>query len=253
MISNLSQIFNILREKYINFKKIQVKCILNFIEKTEASGACLVCGISFNDFYFEEESECFNPFQLDYENKSCLSEDKICELCCVKIHSKPPKFFFLDFIAYESTPDRKLIKNHKILLDLIIYQNQMLRKSENIEKICDFHQIMKDIQCIKDGIEVKHHFNNNFSNSLIKSYQNYLSKLKSKEIIKKQIKYKIETIEEQLELIQENHRKAILDGELDEAKGFKEVYSNLFELKLTLIEKLYKYSHTGIGSGFVEK
>lgn len=242
MISNLSQIFHILKDKYKELKKTHVECILEFLDKSKAlhnPKRCLVCGTSLEYSIFFEKAICFYLFESSNLMENSI-EDRMCQLCIIKIHSNPPKFLFVDNIFSSSISEPKLARNYTLLNYLNALNDSIILRSENESMRCKAGDIEKYLKKLRENEPFKIPNQNKFLGSIVRSYRNHMIRVKGKEIIEKQMNYKIETIEEQLKLIQENHKKAILKGELEEAKSFREIYCNLFELKLYLVEKLHK-------------
>ena len=236
--------FIVLRGKYIDLKTKHIECILKFLEINRdccGSENCLVCDSQLSKIYSKKSSNCFDLFRyLEFIEDSI--ENKVCDICIIKIHSKPPKFIFSSNLNRNSQENFEIIQNSIILRYLIGYYDSMILKNENKENVCQLKDLKKYMKKIDEDESFEICNQNKFMNTFIKSYRNFVLRKKSNKIIEKQIQYKIQTVEEQLTIINENHRKAIIEGDLEATKNFKEIYCNLFELKLRLTEKLYTFS-----------
>lgn len=228
MITDISNIFHIFRKQYLDLKRVQINCILQFIGANDPSELCLICNKSFKILIAEEDMADFKDLQI-IEKDSI--NDKICIICILKIHSKLPKFCLDYNLSYQKLDDQKYLES------LCSFKENTIFKS----KVYKIDQILQEMEKLDQGLPADQNEEDKFMIQILKSYKNHLKRLKLKKLIKSQIKYKIDAIEEQLEINQTNHRNALLQGNLEEGESFQEVYFNLYELKLELEEKHYKY------------
>jgi len=164
-------------------------------------------------------------------NLECI-QNKLCKSCIVKVHCMPP-LFSLNLNFPDSFVEEVKFLN---LLNSLHHHNSnelMLRnpsfKTENMVNLTQIQEIHDE--------DLKNVNNKSFFDRLLESYRSKIKRIRLKTAKEKQIEYKISVVREQIQISMRSYRVAIEKGRFDDAEQFKEVFYNLFNLRIKLEEK----------------
>lgn len=211
MITTLTNQFLILKEKYIEIKKELAKQHLIFIEKTSSTGSCVVCGKFI-------ESNNINSI-----------EERLCKFCIIKIYSKPIRMLVNFKVPDDFLDVQKFVEN---ITKIEINFKNKIKKHISIKEIEDIYQLLRNNM---------YNFNITIDDSLFNNLKQRIIQDRLKRLIKNQIEFKIKVFEEQFKKINKNYEKALISGDFEDSKAFKEMLASIFETKIKLEERLDRY------------
>lgn len=271
MITDFSEAYEIIREKYIKMKKEITIPLLKFISESNPCDFCVLCDVEL--FSIKEKT-----------GKSV--ETLLCDCCIVKLHSNPPRFVlkldvpenmkgFQKFIEETrgiyskwdtncdeiATSEAISYEKLKLLLEHSLNVNSLNGNLTGFNSSGDNSTNSLNVN-LTDGNPSDNLTNDDSSDNLtdkkdcslddIKNYvslqhfiRNYKNKFKRDEIkslIRCRIKSKIDLLEDQLINLEKTHSKALELGKFDDSEAIKEMYFTMYENKITLQEKLYKFT-----------
>lgn len=215
MITTITDAFKVLKEKINENKRGLIIEILDYVNQSKSKGNCLLCEVQ-----LESNGE---------ENLSDSIQNKLCEFCNIKIHTKPPLFC----LKMETSEEFSDLQNY---LENTAGIQSRFKIDKNYLDIKELKEIFRKIE--NDQHET---IENNLLSSYVTNYKIKVKKDRFKLAIKDQIKSKIKILEEQLILIERNHENAVVSGRFDDSMALKEIFFSLFESKIELEEKLVSY------------
>lgn len=187
------------------------------------SGLLMLANLNSENFTAAPEN-----MQIDIE---CI-QNKLCKSCIVRIHCMPPLFSLNLNFPVSFVEEVKFLN----LLNSLYHHNAnelMLRnpsfKNENMVNLTQIQEIQDE--------DFKNVNNKNFFGRLLESYRSKIKRIRLKAVKEKQIEYKISVVREQIQISLRSYRIAIEKGRFDDAEQFKEVFYNLFNLRIKLEEK----------------
>lgn len=234
-MTNLSEPYKIIREKYIEMKREIVYPLLKYISDSTPSKFCILCNTKLEETNKSVITEQFTtnnteiPKNLNKEMK--MIEKLICNCCIIKIHSHPPCFVLKLNIPVNLRPIQQSIE-----------EIRGISSHWNVKETGDDTITYEELKIILEENPDGNYSDFNSIPHFVRNYKDKLRRDDLKALIKCRIKSKIELIEDQLKILESTHSKALLTGRFDDSDAIKELYFNMYENKIVLEEKLCKFN-----------